>query len=82
MYEQEDGERSPEGTAKLSGVTLRKGQRVRVESPGGGGYGPARDRPVEAIARDLALGLVSAEAAERDYDVTTSADGTVARPAG
>ena len=82
VYEQEDGERSPQGTAKLSGVTLRKGQRVRVESPGGGGYGPARDRPVEAIARDLALGLVSAEAAERDYSVTTSSDGTVARAAG
>ena len=80
VYQQEDGERSPDKTGKLSGVVLRKGQRVRVESPGGGGYGPAEDRPVEAIARDLALGLVTAEAAERDYRVRVAADGTVERP--
>ncbi len=81
VYQQEDGERSPDRTGKLSGVVLRKGQRVRVESPGGGGYGPVEDRPVEAIARDLALGLVSAEAAERDYRVHIAPDGAVERPA-
>ena len=82
VYQQEDGEHSPEKTGKLSGIVLRKGQRVRVESPGGGGYGRVEERPVEAIARDLALGLVTAEAAERDYRVRVAADGTVERPDG
>ena len=80
VYQQDDGEHSPDRTAKLSGIVLRKGQRVRVESPGGGGYGPVEDRPVDAIARDLALGLVSARAAERDYRVRVAADGAVERP--
>ena len=74
-----DGEHSPHRTAKLSGIVLRKGQCVRIESPGGGGYGPAGDRPLEAIARDIALGLVSAGAAERNYRVSIAADGTMER---
>ena len=81
VYQQEDGERSPDKTGKLSGIVLRRGQRVRVESPGGGGYGPVEDRSVDAIARDLALGLVTAEAAERDYRVRIAPDGAVERPA-
>ena len=79
VYQQDDGEHSPHRTAKLSGVVLRKGQCVRIESPGGGGYGPPGDRPLEAIARDVALELVSAAAAERDYRVTIAADGTMER---
>ncbi len=82
VYEQDDGEHSPDRTAKLSGVVLRKGQRVRIESPGGGGYGPAADRPADAIARDLALGLVSTGAAERDYGVRVAPDGQVERKTG
>ncbi len=79
VYQQDDGEHSPHRTAKLSGVVLRKGQCVRIESPGGGGYGPPGDRPLEAIARDVALELVSGAAAERDYRVTIAADGTMER---
>ena len=79
VYQQDDGEHSPHRTAKLSGIVLRKGQCVRIESPGGGGYGPPGDRPLEAIARDVALELVSGEAAERDYRVTIAADGTMER---
>ena len=78
VYQQADGEHSPEKTGKLSGIVLRRGQRVRIESPGGGGYGPAAERPVEAIARDLALGMVSPGTAERDYGVRI-ADGAVER---
>jgi 5-oxoprolinase (ATP-hydrolysing)/N-methylhydantoinase A len=50
-----------------SGETLRpKGQqiipaghRLRVDLPGGGGYGPAEDRPAALIARDLEQGYVT-----------------------
>jgi N-methylhydantoinase B len=40
---------------------------VRLETPGGGGWGAPSDRDHRAIARDIALGYVSAEAAARDY---------------
>jgi N-methylhydantoinase B len=36
---------------------------------GGGGYGPASERDRAAVARDVAEGYVSAEAARRDYGV-------------
>ena len=43
------------------------GDRVIVSMPGGGGMGPAAERDVEAIRRDVRLGYVSAAAARRDY---------------
>jgi len=43
------------------------GDRLVVEMPGGGGMGPAMDRVPEAVRRDVRLGYVSPEAAEREY---------------
>ena len=43
------------------------GDRVILEMPGGGGLGDARDRDRSLIARDLRDGLISPEAAARDY---------------
>ena len=45
------------------------GEVVRIMTGGGGGYGPPSERPREAIARDVAEGYVSADAAQRDYHV-------------
>jgi N-methylhydantoinase B len=58
-----DGERVPGKTV----MSLRAGQTVTFETPGGGGmYEPAgRDRA--ALARDLRDGVVSAAGAQRDY---------------
>ena len=67
VYQQDDGEHTPEMAAKLFGVKLARGQRVRIESPGGGGYGRPDERAPAAIERDLRLGLVTPEAADRDY---------------
>ncbi len=64
---QQDGGHTPEMAAKLFGVKLTRGQRVRIESPGGGGYGRPDERAPAAIERDLRLGLVTPEAADRDY---------------
>ena len=36
---------------------------------GGGGFGDARQRDPELVARDVAQGMVSIEAAARDYAV-------------
>ncbi len=41
--------------------------RLWVETPGGGGYGSADRRDAKAIAADAQSGLVSREAATRDY---------------
>jgi N-methylhydantoinase B/oxoprolinase/acetone carboxylase alpha subunit len=49
--------------------------RVVVALSGGGGYGDPFERDVDAVACDVADGLVSPEAAERDYGVKLSAEG-------
>ena len=66
-YEQADGWHEPPLVSKMRGIRLAQGQAVRLETPGGGGYGPAGDRDPAAVARDVARGLVSAEAADRAY---------------
>ena len=66
-WQTDDGERSPPMVSKVTDVSLRAGQRVRLETPAGGGWGdPARRNPA-AVAPDVALGYVSADAAARDY---------------
>ena len=59
---------TPPMASKWVGVQLAKGERVRLETPGGGGYGPVADRDAAAILHDLANGYVSVEAARTDYD--------------
>ncbi len=66
-YEQEDGWHQPPLASKMLGIKLKKGQALRLETPGGGGYGPAADRTPEAVARDVALGYLSEEAATETY---------------
>jgi len=70
-------EQHPPMVSKMVGLKLAKGQRVRLETPGGGGYGPALERDPAAVAEDVRLGYVSAEAAVRDYGVALTAEGTV-----
>ncbi len=43
------------------------GDRLVVEMPGGGGYGDPRERAPAALARDVALGLVSDTQAKEAY---------------
>ena len=43
------------------------GERLVVHTPGGGGHGPASARPPEAVAADVADGIVSEAAAGADY---------------
>jgi N-methylhydantoinase B len=58
--------------SKIVGVSIGRGERVRLETPGGGGWGNPAARPLHAITRDIRLGYVSAEAAARDYGGRTS----------
>lgn len=49
--------------------TMAKGQVVTACMPGGGGFGPRAERPAELVRRDVELGFVSPEAAERVYQI-------------
>lgn len=48
-------------------TTLYKGDRLVVETAGGGGYGAPRRRPAERVAADLRDGKVSSQAAQEIY---------------
>jgi N-methylhydantoinase B len=74
-YQQDDGEHRPALVSKMVGVRIRRGQRLRLETPGGGGYGEPHERDPAAVARDVYLGYVSAAAAEHDYGVVLDAGG-------
>jgi N-methylhydantoinase B len=54
---------------------VRRGLRVRLESPGGGGFGDPRTRDPSRVVRDIRLGYVSRESADRDYAVAVGDDG-------
>ncbi len=67
VYVKRDGEHTAPLASKMVGIKLSQGERVRIESPGGGGYGPARERAAEAIARDVALGYETEEHVRECY---------------
>lgn len=58
---------NPPMASKIVGVSIGQGERLRLETPGGGGWGDPAARPLHAIARDIRLGYVSTEAAARNY---------------
>ncbi len=53
--------------SKYANVHVHPGDRVRVSSPGGGGYGNPRRRDPALVAEDVREGYVSREAAARIY---------------
>jgi N-methylhydantoinase B len=53
-------------TAASARVEMRAGERFLLQSAGGGGYGDPANRAQVALARDVAEGYVSPEAAKRD----------------
>jgi N-methylhydantoinase B len=64
---------SPDGSVrqvrKATQHPIAAGEKVRIMSGGGGGYGPPSERDRAAILRDVAEGYVSAEAARLHYGV-------------
>src|SRR5689334_10735926 len=54
---------------------------ARLELPGGGGFGDPKRRDPELVAADVADGLITRDAAERDYGVALTAEGHVDAPA-
>ncbi len=55
-----------------SHYVLQPGQRVVLELPGGGGFGPPWEREPRRVLQDARQGYISLESAERDYGVVLS----------
>jgi len=63
---------SPDGTqrplaSKVSGIPIAAGDIITIETSGGGGWGDPQLRASEAVASDLADGLISKAAASNLY---------------
>jgi N-methylhydantoinase B len=57
----------PQHLSKEQDIPLVPGDRVRVRTPGGGGYGPAAARDPARVAADVRLGYYTADDAARLY---------------
>lgn len=55
--------------SKGSGIELQPGDRVRVVTPGGGGFGDPREREPDLVGRDLRRGYISAQTAQAVYGI-------------
>jgi N-methylhydantoinase B len=65
-YENNNEWKIPPMVSKMVGIKLKKGERVRLQTPGGGGYGAPANRLQAARERELALGYVTAGAAKKE----------------
>lgn len=65
----------PEHLSKEQDIPLAPGDRVRVKTPGGGGYGDPMTRDPALVATDVALGRYTAEQAEALFGVILDATG-------
>ncbi|PVY93369.1 N-methylhydantoinase B [Acidovorax sp. 99] len=61
-YENNSEWKQPPMRSKMIGIRLKQGERVRLETPGGGGYGVPAARAAAARDKDLAMGYVTAPA--------------------
>ena len=61
----------PEHLSKAQDIALAPGDRVRVRTPGGGGYGDPAKRDPAAIAEDLRLGRYTEEQARMLWGIRT-----------
>jgi N-methylhydantoinase B len=77
VYETDSGEATPPLVSKVTDVKIKRGQKVRLETPGGGGFGDPATRDPERVARDVRFGYISRGAAENDYKVVLRPDGSV-----
>ena len=47
--------------SKMRGIQLKKGERVRLETPGGGGWGAPQARDAQEREHDVAMGYVTTQ---------------------
>jgi len=76
-FEQNEGDSTPPMGSKMVGIQLMNGLAVRLETPGGGGYGDPLLRSIDAITEDIRLGYISPENASKEYGVELGPDGEI-----
>ena len=70
VYETDEGDGNARRSSRRSPTSgSARGQKVRLETPGGGGFGDPATREPDRVARDVRLGYVSREPARDDYKV-------------
>jgi N-methylhydantoinase B len=74
-WQTDTGQAHPPLASKVTDVKIRQGQRVRLETPGGGGWGDPLRRDAALVARDVRLGYISAASAQNDYKAAVASDG-------
>jgi len=74
-----NGKQEAELLYKTENCPVQIGDRVRMSTGGGGGYGDPRKRPVELVAKDVIRGFVSIESALDDYGVVFDSAGSAKR---
>ena len=57
----------PPMVSKMRGIRLKQGQSVRLETPGGGGYGSPSSRAPAVVADDVRRELITADHADEQY---------------
>jgi len=77
VFDTDGGEAAPPLVSKITDVKIRRGQKVRLETPGGGGFGDPAERDPERVVRDVRLGYVSHDRAREAYKVAVNNDGTL-----
>ena len=63
--------------ARIPYYALQQGDRVRVITGGGGGYGNAFERPAAEVLEDVRNDYITPETARTQYGVALTADGAV-----
>jgi N-methylhydantoinase B len=81
VFRDDTGEHQVPLVTKTTDVKITRDGIVRLESPGGGGFGDPLHRDAALVARDVRLGYVSIDSARVDYGVALRADGSVDEPA-
>ena len=69
----------PPHLSKEQDIHITSGDRIRVSTPGGGGYGDPLDRDPELVSHDVSRGYYSVEEAADLYGVVIAADEVDAR---
>jgi N-methylhydantoinase B len=69
----------PPHLSKDQDIQLAPGDRIRVSTPGGGGYGDPLRRDPAKVARDVGRGYYTRAQAERLFGVRFQPDGSARR---
>ena len=59
--------------SKFANVPIARGDRIRISSPGGGGWGDPAERDRQSVVDDVLDGWITSEEAERIYGVRLDA---------